>query len=348
MNLPYKLGYRMPAEWEKHSATWLTWPKNKISWPGNKLAQVESIYIQMMDALLANERVNLLVKDKETATRVLKILAVKKSNTSHLIFHQVNAVDTWIRDYGPLFVKRGRDKAFTKWIFNAWGGKYSDLARDTGIVDKLETLKPIQRFNAGIILEGGSIDMNGRGTCLTTEQCLLNPNRNKHLSRKQIEKYLNDYLGAKKVIWLKEGIEADDTDGHVDDITRFVAPRTIVTAVEPNRVDKNHAYLEENLHILKSATDQDGKKFQIIELPMPGVVGPGRSDTKHKRLPASYANFYIANQTVLVPVYSHKNDQKALAILKKVFPGRKIVGIECTPLVYGLGSIHCVTQQEPV
>lgn len=338
----------MPAEWETHEATWLSWPQNKISWPGKMLQEVEGVYIQMIEALLPHEKVNLLVRDIATAELVLQVLSPKKTKLSNLIFHEIKTVDTWIRDYGPIFIKRGKDKAFTKWIFNAWGGKYSDLARDNGVVDKIIPLKYVKRFNPGIILEGGSIDLNGRGTCLTTEQCLLNPNRNKQLNRKQIEKYLENYLGATKIVWLKEGIEADDTDGHVDDITRFVNTTTIVTAIEPNTQDKNHAYLQENLEILKSERDQNGKRFKIIELPMPGYVGKGRSDTKHTRLPASYANFYIANGVVLVPIYSHRNDKAALQIFKKVFPGRRIVGIECSSLVYGLGSVHCVTQQEPL
>lgn len=351
---PFQLGYRMPAEWERHAATWLTWPKNKITWPGKMLNEVESIYLRMIAALLPHEKVNLLVKDKTSAELILKALAVQKANTSNLVFHQVNAVDTWIRDYGPIFIKKGETrntndaKAFTKWIFNAWGGKYSDLARDNGVVDKLSLLEQRKRFNPGIIMEGGSIDMNGRGACLTTEQCLLSPNRNSKLSREQIEKYLKDYLGVVKVIWLKEGIEGDDTDGHVDDITRFVGPSTILTATESDRSDKNHEILNENLEILRSESNQDGKRLKIIELPMPGRVGIGRGDADASRLPASYANFYIANKTVLVPLYSHKNDRLALKIIQSVFPDRKAIGIECTALVYGLGSIHCVTQQEPV
>lgn len=339
----------MPAEWEPHDGTWLTWPKNKISWPGKMLDRVEEIYLEMMRGLLPGEKVNLLVRDEATARKVAKRLEAMKVSTKNLVFHKVNAVDTWIRDYGPIFVRHARTKeiAFTKWTFNAWGGKYSDLARDNGVVDKLKSLKSYRRIDPGMILEGGSIDVNGRGTLLTTEQCLLNKNRNPRLSRKQIEGFLSKYLGVKKTIWLKEGIEADDTDGHVDDITRFSDARTILTAVEDVVQDPNHHYLAENLEILKKSTDQDGKKFRIVELPMPGLVGPGRSDTTHRRLPASYANFYIGNHAVLVPVYSHKNDKAALKIIARAFPGRKIVGIECSALVYGLGSIHCVTQQHP-
>jgi agmatine deiminase len=365
------IGYRMPAEWESHRSTWLTWPKNKITWPGKLLKEVESIYLQMISALLPNEKVNLLVDDQKTARSVLSALSKKKMGPRGLIFHKVKTVDTWIRDYGPLFVisrhseraKRVKNPmmrsfasaqddahqvAFTKWIFNGWGGKYADLARDDRVVDKINSLKKIRRFDPGIILEGGSLDMNGRGACLTTEQCLLNPNRNAKLSKKEIEKYLKSYLGISKVIWLKEGIEGDDTDGHVDDITRFVGPRTVLTATENDRLDKNHAILKENLEILRSGADQDGKRLVLVKLPMPGRVGRGRDDSDGDRLPASYANFYIANKVVLVPVYSHRNDKLALKIIGSVFPGRKIVGIECTALVYGLGSIHCVTQQEPV
>ncbi len=343
----------MPAEWEPHEATWLTWPTNKITWPGPLLKRVEEIYLEMMRGLLPGEKVNLLVSDEKTAKSIFRRLSVKKSDAARLVFHKVKTVDVWIRDYGPIFVreegrgKREEGRAFTKWIFNAWGGKYSDLARDTKVVDKVAYFKKFKRFDPGIILEGGSIDVNGRGTLLTTEQCLLNANRNPQLSRHGIEKYLEKYLGIQKTIWLKEGIEADDTDGHVDDITRFAGPRTILTAVEPDPNDKNHAYLEENLEILKHATDQDGKKFNIIPLPMPGVVGPPRSDYDHNRLPASYANFYIGNHAVLVPVYSHKNDRAALKVIRKAFPSRKVLGIECSALVYGLGSIHCVTQQQP-
>ncbi len=337
----------MPAEWEPHAATWLTWPRNKITWPGPLLKRAEEIYIEMMRALLPGEKVNLLVPDEKTGRIVLRRLEAKKISPKNLVLHRAKAVDTWIRDYGPIFVKKEGELAFTKWIFNAWGGKYSDLARDTKIVDKIPYFRAFRRFDPGIILEGGSIDVNGRGTLLTTEQCLLNPNRNPQLSRRGIEKYLEKYLGIQKTIWLKEGIEADDTDGHVDDITRFAGPRTILTAVEPDTSDKNHAYLKENLEILKHSTDQDGKKFTIIELPMPGYVGPPRSDTDHRRLPASYANFYIGNHAVLVPVYSHKNDRAALKIIQKAFPSRKIAAIECSALVYGLGSIHCVTQQQP-
>ncbi len=344
----------MPAEWSPHEATWLTWPTNHVTWPGNRLKEVEGIYLQMMRALLVGERVHLLVPDAKTGRKVLAAFEAKKAAAHNLILHRVRTVDTWIRDYGPIFVKQGKDLAFTKWTFNAWGGKYSDLARDNGVVPKIEFLKRFRSRTIPMVMEGGSLDTNGRGVCLTTEQCLLNPNRNPHLSKKQIEERLKKHLGFTKVIWLKEGIEGDDTDGHVDDITRFVAPRTVLTAVEPDRSEKNHEVLKENLQILKNESDVEGKKFRIVELPMPAPIRvkeghslPAGQAGASGRLPASYANFYIGNAAVLLPVYSHANDAKAVRILKDLFPGRRIVPIESTPLVYGLGSIHCVTQQQP-
>ena len=379
--------YRMPAEWEPHRATWLAWPKNKITWPGKVLKEIEEIYLQMISALLTGEKVYLLVDSKDTVRNILTRLTLRKIKARNLDFIGVKTVDTWIRDYGPMFVVRCHSEqvrcrskllpnvisrsegprdlitrldeisrfarndsaeiAFVKWRFNAWGGKYGDFARDNRVVDKIISLKSYHRFDPGIVMEGGSVDVNGRGTLLTTEQCLLNSNRNKKLLRAEIEGYLKKYLGVRNIVWLKEGIEGDDTDGHVDDLSRFVNPTTIVTATETDPRDKNHAVLEENLEILKAARSEKGKKFTIVELPMPGRVRRGRGDMAQARLPASYANFYIANKVVLVPVYSHKNDKQALKILRRVFPGRRVIGIECTPLVYGLGSIHCVTQQQP-
>jgi len=304
----------------------------------------------MITALLPYETVNLLVPSKAEAVRIMRSLDGSKAPLSRLVIHEVKTADAWIRDYGPIFVvgPRGKKKAFTKWIFNAWGGKYADLVRDTRVVDKIRTLKNVTRFDVRRVLEGGSIDVNGRGTCLATEQCLLTSTRNPDLTREGIEKMLFENLGVRNVVWLKEGIEADDTDGHVDDITRFVGPSTIVTAVETDRSDKNRGPLHENLSILLKSHDQNGRPFRVIELPMPGIVGPGgRRDGDQNRLPASYSNFYIANGTVLVPIYGKRNDSEALKIIKSQFKDRKVVGIECTSLVYGLGSIHCVTQQEP-
>ncbi len=346
----------MPAEWERHEATWLAWPTGKATWSGRILKEVEAIYLRMISELLRGEDVHLLVPNAATARRVERKLSRSKSHAGRLIIHAVKTVDVWIRDYGPIFVKRSSELgarsseqtvAFTKWTFNAWGGKYKELARDNTVVDRLEYLERSRRINVPVVLEGGSIDVNGRGTCLTTEQCLLNPNRNPSLSKKEIEAILKKNLGIKNVIWLKEGIEGDDTDGHVDDIARFVGPRTILTAVEPDKKDANHARLALNLRLLQQTSDQDGKKFSVLELPMPGRVEIP-FDAAQGRLPASYANFYIGNKAVLVPTYGHSNDTRALKIIASLFKGRKTVGIECTALVHGLGSIHCVTQQQPV
>ena len=343
----------MPAEWAPHEATWLTWPTNRITWPGKMLKEVEDIYLQMMQALLSGERVHLLVPDGKTGRRVLAALESRKAVTGNLVLHRAKTVDTWIRDYGPIFVKKvvssqvSANVAFCKFQFNAWGGKYADLARDNGVVPKLDYLKNFKSWSIPVVFEGGSIDTDGRGTCLTTEQCLLNPNRNPKLSRKDIEGHLKKYLGFRKVIWLKEGIEGDDTDGHIDDITRFVAPHTVLTAVETDRSEKNHRYLKENLNILKSQRDADGKKIHVVELPMPAPLRVKEGHSASGRLPASYANFYIGNAAVLLPLYNHSNDRHAVRILKKLFPEKKIAAIQCSSLVYGLGSIHCVTQQQP-
>ena len=355
----------MPAEWEPHEATWLTWPTNKITWPGKHLAVVEAIYIRMMEALLGAEKIHLLVPDEKIGRVVLRRLEAKKARTANLVFHKVRTVDTWIRDYGPIFVAKRRSNlipeiasgatppcndtaAFTKWTFNAWGGKYQDLARDNRVVDRVAYLKNFDRTDVPMVLEGGSIDVNGQGICLTTEQCLLNPNRNPKLSKKNIEDRIKKYLGVQKVLWLKEGIEGDDTDGHVDDVTRFIDPDTILTATEPDTRDKNHAILKENLGILRASKNLSGKKFKIHKFPMPGRVEVAEGHSASGRLPASYANFYIGNDVVLLPVYSHRNDKLAFSMLNKFFPDRKIIPIECTSLVFGLGSIHCVTQQQPL
>jgi agmatine deiminase len=238
--------------------------------------------------------------------------------------------------------------AFNDWIFNAWGNKYEELKKDDSIPRRLESTLKLSRFVPGIVMEGGSIEVNGAGCVLTTEQCLLNPNRNPGLSRKQIEQYLKDYLGVTKVLWLGEGIVGDDTDGHIDDIARFIAPNMIACAVEEDPADPNYEILQDNLTRLRSMTDAAGHSFEIVTLPMPGMVGGTSTGTRDlERLPASYANFYIANSVVLAPVFGHVNDARAVETLQKFFPTRRIVPINCEPLVWGMGTIHCVTQQQP-
>ena len=343
---PAALGYRMPGEWHRHSATWLTWPKDPETWP-DRVSQVEEIFVQMMAALAANERVNLLVDDGETEQNVRQRCTF--SGAENIRFYRIPTVDSWIRDYGPNFLLNDRGElAYNDWLFNAWGNKYEELKRDNSIPARLESLLNIPRFEPGIVMEGGSIEVNGAGCLLTTEQCLLNPNRNPRLDRAEIEQYLKDYVAVQKVVWLGDGIVGDDTDGHIDDIARFVSPTTIVCVVEDDPADANYKLLQDNLDRLRYMTDAQGQAFEILTLPMPGTISGKSSITRDlERLPASYANFYIANGVVLAPVFGHANDARALETIRRVFPNRRVVGINCEPLVWGMGTIHCVTQQQP-
>lgn len=345
-NTPAALGFRMPAEWHPHTSTWLTWPKDPETWP-DRVSQVEEIYIEMISALTPHETVNLLVDDEETEKTVRS--RCTPAATHGIRFHHLPTVDSWIRDYGPNFLIDGSgDGAFNDWTFNAWGNKYEELKKDDVVPVRLEKVLGLRRFEPGIVMEGGSIEVNGTGCVLTTEQCLLNPNRNPHLSRSDIEQYLKDFLGVTKVLWLGEGIVGDDTDGHIDDIARFVAPNVITCAVEDDPADANYELLQDNLARLKSMTDTTGRPFEIVTLPMPGIVGGTSTSTRDlDRLPASYANFYIANNVVLAPVFGHANDTRAVETLQTIFPGRQVVPINCEPLVWGMGTIHCVTQQQP-
>lgn len=343
---PRALGYRMPAEEEPHRATWLAWPHNPETWPDpSQLTLVKEIWVKMVRGLTPTEEVCLLVRGGREKGDVTDILKNGGATMEHLSIYVIPTVDVWMRDYGPTFVVRREPEkrlAFNDWIFNAWGMKYESYMADDSVCPEIAKLLGVPVFKHEVVLEGGSIEVNGRGTCLTTEQCLLNPNRNPNLGRKEIEQVLRDSLAVDHFIWLGEGIVGDDTDGHIDDIARFVNPTTILCAVEENSKDENYRPLQENFERLQGAKDQDGKKIELVKLPMPGpVVYEG------SRLPASYANFYIANGVVLVPTYDHPNDKAALGILGDLFPGHKIIGIPCTPLVSGLGAIHCVTQQEP-
>lgn len=338
---PAELGYSMPPEWRRHSATWLAWPTDTLTWP-ERVPQVEEIFLRMIAALAPHETVCVLVDDEATERAVRQ--RCRFHGAANIRFYQIPTVDSWIRDYGPNFIIRGESElAYNDWVFNAWGGKYEELRKDDAIPKRLESLLNIPRFEPGIVLEGGSIEVNGEGVLMTTEQCLLNPNRNPHLDRTGVEQYLKDYLGVRKVLWLGEGIVGDDTDGHIDDLARFVSPTTIVCALEEDTTDPNYKLLVDNYQRLLHATDATGRPYEIVTVPMPGIVG-GREE----RLPASYVNFYIANNVVLAPTYGHANDARALKIFQQVFPDRKIVAIPCEPLVWGMGAIHCVTQQQPV
>lgn len=342
---PTQLGYYMPAEWAIHEATWLSWPKNAKTWP-EQLESVEEIYGQMIEALTPSERVYLLVNDQAAEDNIKKKLATKKKiHFENFKILHIRTVDAWIRDYGPNFVIREngpkKELAFNHWIFNAWGEKYPASIADTHVPDEIAQILKVPTFSPGIVLEGGSIDVNGDDICLTTEQCLLSSKRNPHLQKMQIENHLKDYLGVEHVLWLGKGIAGDDTDGHVDDIARFVDPETVVCALEEDPQDGNFEALKDNYKRLQSATFE-GKKLRVIPLPMPGPVS-----YRDERLPASYANFYIANDVVLVPIFGHANDPKALAILQDLFPKRKAIGLSCNAMVVGHGTLHCVTQQQP-
>ena len=352
---PRQLGYRMPAEWEPHQATWLAWPHNPEDWPG-KFQPIPWVYAEIVLHLARVEDVHILVDDAAAEKRARRILQRTGVNLARVHFHLWPTDRVWTRDSGPIFVRRnqpGKDSiAITNWKFNAWA-KYSDWHKDDRIPDQVSALLGLPQWTPTIdtpsgpqriVLEGGSIDVNGAGVLITTEECLLSEvqQRNPGVTREQLVKIFHDYLGITQVLWMNKGIAGDDTHGHVDDITRFVGPNTIVTVVEPNRDDENHLPLAENLDRLKSARNDRGNPFEVIELPMPPpVIFDGQ------RLPASYANFYIANNLVLVPTLNRSADRRDLSILADAFPSREVVGIYCGDLIWGLGALHCMTQQQP-
>ncbi|MGA8729491.1 MAG: agmatine deiminase family protein [Terracidiphilus sp.] len=349
---PHELGYRMPAEWEAHQATWLAWPHNPEDWPG-KFQAIPWLYAEIVRLLAARERVHLVVEDAKTEQRVRSILKRAGANLDHVSFHAWPMDRGWTRDSGPIFIRNGRGEVgISNWRFNGWA-KYDDWRLDDQLPGRVAELLGFPTWEPAvdvdgearrIVLEGGSIDTNGQGILLTTEECLLSEvqQRNPGVERTQMESVFHDFLGIDKVIWLGCGVAGDDTHGHVDDITRFVGPETIVTAVEPDERDPNHAPLKENLQRLKAARTLEGKQFTVVELPLPRPV-----IFRGQRLPASYANFYIANGVVLMPTFHDPNDRVALNILAEVFPGREVIGIHGVDLVWGLGTLHCMTQQEP-
>ena len=335
----------MPAEWSPHRGTWLSWPHKEASWPG-KFEPVPLVFAEIVRHLVPHEEVHINVADADREAGVRDLLRQAGVPTGRIGFHHHPTDDAWCRDHGPIFVTREhggrREQLILDWGYNAWGGKYPPFELDDVVPTRIATELGLPVVSPGIILEGGSIDVNGAGCLLTTEQCLLNPNRNPSLSREEIERCLRDHLGVRKILWLGDGIEGDDTDGHIDDLTRFVDARTVVTVVEEDPRDSNFGPLRDNLDRLSGMTDQDGRPLRIVELPMPPAMYQDG-----QRLPASYANFYIANGVVLMPGYSSERDAVAQSALAPLFPGRRVEIIECTNLVWGLGAIHCVTQQWP-
>jgi agmatine deiminase len=342
-NFPTAAGFHFPAEWAKHKATWLSWPHKEESWPG-KIGMIYHRYAEFVKALTEGELVRINVGDEQIKAFAKQQLKMVGVDLTKVEFFDFPTNDAWCRDHGPAFLINPdtKQKVIVDWGYNAWGGKYPPYELDDVIPTKIGEHFGLPVYHPGIVMEGGSVDFNGAGTVLTTTACLLNKNRNPHLNQQQIEEYLYNYYGMQQVLWLGDGIVGDDTDGHIDDITRFVNEDTVVTVVEENKNDENYHILQENLQTLKTMRLLNGKQLNIIELPMPDAV-----IYDDQRLPASYANFYIGNAAVVVPTYRSKNDDKALDILQQCFPDRKIVGIDSTDIIWGLGSFHCLSQQEP-
>jgi agmatine deiminase len=341
--IPYQAGYHFPAEWHPHVATWLSWPHKEESWPG-KIDLIYPKYCEFVKVLTEGELVRINVADEQMAAFAKQQLLLAGVDLNRVQFFEFQTNDAWCRDHGPAFLinSETKQKAIVDWGYNAWGNKYPPFDLDDVIPTKIAQHFDLPVYHPGIVMEGGSVDFNGNGTVLTTTACLLNKNRNPHLNQQQIEEYLRNYYGVEQVLWLGDGIIGDDTDGHIDDITRFVNEDTVVTVIEEYKQDENYRILQENLRTLKTMRLLNGKQLNIIELPMPDpVIYDGQ------RLPASYANFYIANAAVIVPTYRSKNDGRALEILQTCFPDRKVVGIDSTDIIWGLGSFHCLSQQEP-
>jgi agmatine deiminase len=336
----------MPAEWEPHAGTWLTWPRpDGISFPGS-YATVPPVYAELIRHLIQVEEVNINVWDAGMEAWVRDLLSQYQTPLQRVRFHHFPAYEPWCRDHGPIFLVRDRpghrERAVVDWGYNAWGGKYPPFDLDDAVPQHVAKQRGLPLFSPGIVMEGGSLELNGRGTLLTTESCLLHPNRNPHLRQLQIEQCLREFLGVTNILWLGDGIAGDDTDGHIDDLARFVNPNTVVTVVEDDPADDNFRPLQDNLRRLCSLRDQEGQPLRVVELPMPRPM-----ERAGQRLPASYANFYIANGLVLVPTFRQSSDGKAVEILQNQFPDRRVIGVDSTELIWGLGSFHCITQQEP-
>lgn len=341
---PKQSGYYFPAEFAPHVATWLSWPHKEESWPG-KIHTIYPGYSKFIKELTKGERVKINVADE--AMKTFAISQLNKENVDlskvEFFFHPTN--DAWCRDHGPAFLinpDAEQKKVIVDWGYNAWGNKYPPFDLDDVIPTLIAKHYNIPAYHPGIVMEGGSVEFNGSGTLITSTACLLNPNRNPHLNQQQIEEYLFNYYGMDQVLWVDEGIIGDDTDGHIDDTVRFVNEDTVITVIEENKKDENYPLLQHNLKQLKQMRLLSGKQLNIIELPMPDEV-----IWEDQRLPASYANFYIANNSVIVPTFRSPKDEKALSLIQECFADREVVGIDSTDIIWGLGSFHCLSQQEP-
>jgi agmatine deiminase len=345
---PAALGYTFPPEWHPHTGTWISWPRPEgISFPDRYHTVLRDL-AAIIREIAARERVEINVPNGNYERIVKADLAAHGCRSKNVFFHRIKTNECWTRDHGPAFVLkkgvRGKARAaIVDWDYNAWGGKYPPYDADDEVPTRVAEALELPVFRPGIIMEGGAVDFNGAGTILTTESCLLNKNRNPSLSKAEIERFLLEYYGQSHVVWLGDGIAGDDTDGHVDDLARFIDASTIVIAREADPRDENHRILEDNLARLRGARDRRGKPFRIIEIPMPGHI-----EVDGQRVPATYVNFYFINRALLVPIYGHKkNDRRALEILQRALPDRRVIGVDCRNLIWGLGAIHCLTQQQP-
>lgn len=341
---PKELGYFFPAEWAKHEATWLSWPHKEESWPG-KIEKIFPAYSLFVKHLAQSELVRINVADEALKESAMKHLNETGVDMDKVEFFYNPTNDAWCRDHGPAFLinpNAQQKKAIVDWDYNAWGNKYPPYDKDDVIPAKIAKGFHLPLFNPGIVMEGGSVEFNGKGSLLTSKSCLLNKNRNPQLTQTQIENYLINYYGVEQILWVDEGIVGDDTDGHIDDTVRFVNEDTVLSVIEENKNDENYQLLQNNLKQLQKMRLINSKSLNIIELPMPDVV-----IYRDQLLPASYANFYICNRYVIVPTFRCDKDDKALQIIAQVFPMHKTVGIDSTDIIWGLGSFHCLSQQEP-
>lgn len=342
--IPAHLGYTFPAEFAKHEATWLSWPHKEASWPG-KINSIYPNYSQFVKYLAMSEYVRINVADAVMENFAKEHLQKAGVNMEKVQFFHHPTNDAWCRDHGPAFLinpNAAHKKVIVDWNYNAWGNKYPPYDLDDVIPTLIGKHFNIPVYHPGIIMEGGSVEFNGAGSVLTSTCCLLNPNRNPDLTKEQIETYLQQYYGVQQVLWVSEGIVGDDTDGHIDDTVRFVNEDTVITVIEDKKTDENYELLQTNQKELKTMRLLSGKQLNIVELPMPDEV-----IYEDQRLPASYANFYISNQHVIVPTFRCGKDEKALQIIQSCFTDREVVGIDSTDIIWGLGSFHCLSQQEP-
>jgi len=339
---PASLGFRMPAEWSPQTAVWLSWPHKRASWPG-MFRPIPYVFAGIVAQISRFEEVRINIA-APLQKRAWSLITKAGADLSKVTLYDHPTNDAWCRDHGPIFVKNQKtgELAVTDWVHTAWGGKYPPYDLDNTIPPLVAKKLKLRRFENDMVLEGGSIEVNGAGTLLTTEACLLNPNRNPELTKEQIEANLRDYLGVEQILWLGDGIVGDDTDGHIDDLTRFTDATTLVTIVEPDKSDENFELLRENRARLEKMRTPKGKPWRIVELPTPGVI-----EREGQRLPASYANFYIANNVVIMPGFDHPNDARAAAILQELFPTRRVITWPSLDLIWGLGALHCITQQQP-